>query len=66
MSKPHPVVGDLARIRFAGSIRDGVVDEVTGIGKDKRWVVKSNNRYYPCLTLDKSKLNHIIDHKPPE
>ena len=66
MSKTHPVVGDIACIRFAGSIRTGVVTEVEGIGKDKRWVVESNGRFYPCLTLDKTKLNHIIKHKPPE
>lgn len=56
----HPNVGDVATIRFAGMTKTGVVVEVNGTGKDKRWVVKSGGIFYPCLTLDSSKLNYII------
>lgn len=56
----HPCVGDVVTIRFAGSNRVGAVVEVTGSGKDKRWVVLSAGKYYPALTLDKKKMNHII------
>lgn len=56
----HPRVGEIVTIRFAGSTRTGEVVEITGTGKDKRWVVLSSGVYYPALTLDKKKLNHII------
>lgn len=56
----HPKVGDRVDIKFAGLNRTGVVTEVTGSGTTKKWVVRANNIYYPCLSLDKSKHHHII------
>lgn len=56
----HPKVKDLVQIRFAGLTRTGSVVEVTGHGKDKRWVVLSGGIYYPGLTLEKSGAFHII------
>jgi hypothetical protein len=64
MAKPHPRIGDDAMIRFAGSQRTGKIVEIKGTGKDKRWTVRSKGVYYPCLTLDKTKMNHIINYIP--
>jgi len=64
MAKPHPRIGDVAMILFAGSQRIGDVVEIKGSGTDKRWTVLSKGIYYPCLTLDKTKMNHIIDYSP--
>ena len=59
----HPKLGDTVIIRFAGSIRTGEVIEINNTDTGKKWVVLSGGIYYPELTLDKSKMNHIIKMK---
>ena len=48
-------VGDHVKFRFAGSIRIG---EVIGI-EETGFVVRHGTIEYPCLTLDRNKLNYI-------
>lgn len=56
----HPKIGDRVDIKFAGLNRTGSVVEISGAGSTKQWVVKARGIFYPCLTLDKSKMHHII------
>ena len=56
----HPHVNDVIEFKFAGMKHTGVVTEVTGSGKDKRWVAISNGRYYPCLAMDRKQMAHIL------
>lgn len=57
----HPVLGDIVNIRFAGSVRTGKVVEIDKTDTGKKWVVLSGGIFYPALTLDKSKMNHILN-----
>lgn len=48
-------LGDQVKFRFAGSIRVGTVVEQGENG----FVVKHAGVFYPCLTLERNKLNYI-------
>lgn len=56
----QPVLGDSVEFKFAGKVRVGTVQEIVKTQTGKQWVVICKNIVYPCLTLDKSKLNYII------
>ena len=61
MSKKLPKLKDKVTIHFAGTDRVGVICEITENAGEKQYVVLCKGIFYPCLTLDTSKFNYIIN-----